>query len=121
MIEQTLCLPCLEGLLLTLVYYSAAGSCVKETLMQPATILLWVLLTRPCLGWCMLSYEYKWDWKQRMQLSTGSVASGDTSAAISQVNVQIQYNNMTIHARKTSCSYNALCTLVEEEWPSDSH
>lgn len=50
-------------------------------------------------------------------LSTGSVASGDTSAAISQVNVQIQYNNMTIHARKTSCSYNALCTLVEEEWP----
>ena len=44
-------------------------------------------------------------------------ASGDTSAAISQVNVQIQYNKMTIHARKIRRSYSALCTLVEEEWP----
>jgi len=52
-----------------------------------------------------------------MQLFTGSVASGDTSAAISQDNVRLRYNNMTIHARKTSCSYSALCTLVEEEWP----
>ena len=65
----------------------------------------------------MLSYEPKWYWKQRMQLYTGLVASCDTSAAISQVNVQIRYNNKTIHARKISRSYSALCTLVEEEWP----
>ena len=44
-------------------------------------------------------------------------ALGDTSAAIGQVNVQIRYNNMTIHARKISCSYSAPCTLVEEQWP----
>ncbi len=62
----------------------------------------------------MLSYEPKRYWKQKFQLFTGSVAAGDTSAAII---VQIQYNNLTIHAHETSNSYSALCTLVEQEWP----
>ncbi len=49
MIEQILCLPCLEGLLLTSVCYSAATSCVREILMQPPTILYGEGCYRPSL------------------------------------------------------------------------
>jgi len=62
-----------------------------------------VLPTQPCL---------------RLQVGASSATSTNgTGRRECNYLLVLWLHDMTIHARKTSCSYSALCTLIEEEWP----